>query len=482
MRQLTYWISVVLAVFLLASCKSTESSNIVQCNYLPKRAMPNWVTSPEPENGQYFYGYGVANQPQNNFSQLRQNSRDDARAELSQSIVVKIKSSLVSATSSSQIKNHSEVTSKVNSLIESESNMFLSQSHVVDTWLDQGNCHLWTKVQLDKKSQQQTTERITAQATAYQHQLMKNISDQLDTLKKETSNDPRKELANRGLSLTEEDFGRTVYRADIENIELYLKAGMKFSDAFLPNSIVPLPHVLMTLELEKLKGIFAVFAKSPGTGPDLSKHYLQHAALLGDIDKLNLLLSYGADPNSKYTGNIDLGSLDSDALTMKKSSSLCVANFMINELKQDGGDASRWYEIKSKLVSRNAKATGEISFRRSFTKVSQFSCNGEKDNNIAALHEKRAKQCKQYFSHMSLSELEQHLIPLTSKVSFTTTPKTISEVAYHNMLVDIASNKYQTKRALLNNFKKELQNSCQVYKPRLCADRKNNDYRICQLK
>jgi hypothetical protein len=52
-----------------------------------------------------------------------------------------------------------------------------------------------------------------------------------DTVKKEISDNPRKELANRGIGWSEDNLMQAVMRGDIETIELFLSGGMSLSNS-----------------------------------------------------------------------------------------------------------------------------------------------------------------------------------------------------------------------------------------------------------
>ncbi len=56
------------------------------------------------------------------------------------------------------------------------------------------------------------------------------ISTQIKNVKKEVSVDPRKEIANLGLSWSIDDFSNALRRGDLTLIELFLKGGMKPTD------------------------------------------------------------------------------------------------------------------------------------------------------------------------------------------------------------------------------------------------------------
>lgn len=64
-----------------------------------------------------------------------------------------------------------------------------------------------------------TNTRMSAKSLA-------SIDEKIDSLKKETSHDPRKELANMGLKWDEKEFLYSIQRGDLDIVELYLKGGM----------------------------------------------------------------------------------------------------------------------------------------------------------------------------------------------------------------------------------------------------------------
>ncbi len=57
----------------------------------------------------------------------------------------------------------------------------------------------------------------------------KSIDKKIDNVKKEISTNPRKELANMGLSWSYNAFNESLVRADLQAISLYIKGGMKLS-------------------------------------------------------------------------------------------------------------------------------------------------------------------------------------------------------------------------------------------------------------
>lgn len=59
---------------------------------------------------------------------------------------------------------------------------------------------------------------------------LEKISKQLDGIKKEVSDDPRKELSNKGMTFTNDQFLEAVFNKDLGSIDLYVKGGMKLRD------------------------------------------------------------------------------------------------------------------------------------------------------------------------------------------------------------------------------------------------------------
>jgi hypothetical protein len=468
-----------LSLLALMSCSSKlESEMSGKCSYLPESMMPEWVTQPIPEDEIFIYGYGVSEQIEGGISELRRKSIDDARADLGQSIIVKIKTQLTSSTLVQNTIESSEVKRKVDRYINSESDIFLAQSQIIDTWFNPVGCQFWTRVRLDKESQQNTSDKIAAQAYQYQNSLLEAISLQIDDLKKETSSDPRKELANRGLMLAGEDLGQTILRADTENLELYFKAGMNFYDAVATNSMVPLPDLLMTLSVEKLRKLFTVFSEYPNNGPYLGGMFLHHAALLGNIDKVELLLEHGANPHSKYNGYIDLGVLDPFAMKFVDSSASCAVSYGMHKAQEQGIDVNRWQEVKSKFDSLQVKSEGEIQFRSSLD-TERYRCDRELVAREKAMSNKKAQQCKHYYSKMTQQQLDKLLIALAPRVHPISTPNTVEELALKRMLPHILMGGYREDELLSEHFRKELLNGCEAFKSQLCVSNENNDYELC---
>lgn len=58
------------------------------------------------------------------------------------------------------------------------------------------------------------------------NQILNSIDTKADNFKKESSNDPRKELANRGITWEAKNFSTAVKNQDVETVKLFLEGGM----------------------------------------------------------------------------------------------------------------------------------------------------------------------------------------------------------------------------------------------------------------
>lgn len=124
-------------------------------------------------------------------------------------------------------------------------------------WLA-SNIEAFSEIQQQLGLIQENTAR-TAKAT-------ESIDRKMDDIKKETSENPKKELANLGIEWSNSSFFRAVKSHDLETTELFLKGKMKITNKYLSSPIY-----------------FAVFN-------DPSGYY---------SDAMELFFKYGFDINSK---------------------------------------------------------------------------------------------------------------------------------------------------------------------------------------
>lgn len=72
----------------------------------------------------------------------------------------------------------------------------------------------------------QTEIGIIKDSTLKSEHHLSSIDNKLDNVKKETSEDPRKELTNLGVTWSQDNFLQSIERGDLLTIELFLKGGM----------------------------------------------------------------------------------------------------------------------------------------------------------------------------------------------------------------------------------------------------------------
>lgn len=77
---------------------------------------------------------------------------------------------------------------------------------------------------------------------------IKSMDKKLDDVKKETSNDPMKELANRGISWTSASFGDAIKRNDTKTVKLFLEGGMSAHLSDRSSSVPPMANVMLLSE------------------------------------------------------------------------------------------------------------------------------------------------------------------------------------------------------------------------------------------
>ncbi|MDM7858872.1 hypothetical protein [Thiopseudomonas acetoxidans] len=61
-----------------------------------------------------------------------------------------------------------------------------------------------------------------------------SLDKKADNFKREVSEDPQKELMNRGVAWTDQSFGQALMRSDVKVVELFVRAGWNIRSAFNP--------------------------------------------------------------------------------------------------------------------------------------------------------------------------------------------------------------------------------------------------------
>lgn len=77
---------------------------------------------------------------------------------------------------------------------------------------------------------------------------IKSMGAKLDGVKKETSDDPRKEIANLGMSWSSASFGEAIRRNDVKAVKLFLEGGMPAHQSDGSSPVPPMANVMLLSE------------------------------------------------------------------------------------------------------------------------------------------------------------------------------------------------------------------------------------------
>lgn len=353
MKRYAYFILLILCCFEVNAQSNTE------CNFLPDMPIPEWVYKPIAEENDFYYGYGVASNSSSDFSKLRDASRNNARKELAEIMTVSITSYLQSNTKITEKNNKSQIDKQVERLIESQTTVQLKRSRVVEIWLDKSNCQLWTKAKISKKAMEESSSNIQNEIVSE----LSIVNEQLKNVKKEVSENPKKELANQGIHYNGYDFAETIYRGDLDNIDLFLRSGMKFSNALDPSGEA-FREMFYRKNIEIFTGVVLLARQYPDS--KLPLWYLLFSSIWrGDIDKFKVIMEDEEtykESNTYYHNNYTLLSAN-----QKETTPLCLVNGLLAiypYLNQDELDLSKetLTEMRAQLEKIGAKSTGTIQF------------------------------------------------------------------------------------------------------------------------
>lgn len=366
--------------------KQVESSNshTASCDFLPSTAMPEWVMSPLPADDEYLYGYGVASNPHDNISKLRNTSRNDARRDLSESLQVKIKSEVKLQTTAHTKNKTRTISQEANNYITSESDAVLESSEVVQLWLQPNSCNLWTKIRIKKKTVDTSAKVISQSVAASINENLQEIITKLDDVKKETSTDPRKELANRGIDFSPTSFAESLYRGDDSNIMLFLKAGMEYDEARDPYG-ENFEEMFYRTDIDKLSKSLKTLSDFKQNSFDLS-YPLLRAITHGNAAKTKLFIKHGAKVNEKHSRMFD--SYVWRRITFDQATALCFVNSRIAYFTQypDKDFAIDDFKaIQAHLLEQHAESYGNITTNAGINEPrykSYFNCQTNQQSSI----------------------------------------------------------------------------------------------------
>lgn len=155
----------------------------------------------------------------------------------------------------------------------------------------------------------------------------------LDLVKKETSENPRKELANMGISWTEDSFLNSIKQGDLYTVELFLKGGMNPESKAINYSEHSILSLIVHWNVPKVKELIILFEKY---GLNISHKFLttsysvaifgkqEHFSILtiaiesNNLDLIKYLLSIrGFTLKNQYDEAGDLYAMAANSLIVK---------------------------------------------------------------------------------------------------------------------------------------------------------------------
>jgi hypothetical protein len=137
------------------------------------------------------------------------------------------------------------------------------------------------------------------------HNEVQSVAKVLETTKKETSDDPRKELANLGVAWTADNFLEAVKTGDMRTLRLFVAGGMSPVQAVSQGRPLPVMLALNTSDpAEVVEALVAggldlnhVYEVAGGIGP-VKTTLLGRAIEKGNVDLVRALLKYHIDVNA----------------------------------------------------------------------------------------------------------------------------------------------------------------------------------------
>jgi len=195
------------------------------------------------------------------------------------------------------------------------------------------------------------------------------IERQVTTLKKETSDDPRKELANRSVSWSVDAFFEAIRRGDIETVAMFVRGGMSTS---APDSQGrPLP-VILALTSDHVREILDALVHG---GLDVNRAYdvagglgprkttlLGRAIEKGNLPLVNALLEHGVRMNEPIQAT---GAMGLTRETYPLASAVYLRHLDIAAAMLDGGadagvgDYAAYREARATAGTRGALADSD---------------------------------------------------------------------------------------------------------------------------
>lgn len=116
---------------------------------------PDWVDNPESSTDAYFFAAGVSDKPNAPLSERIAAAKQNALKNLSESIEVSVKNSLILEQSSKSAAGHELTDTSLLSITKTSTSASLRNVEVIATWEDPKTCALWLRARVSQKHVEQ---------------------------------------------------------------------------------------------------------------------------------------------------------------------------------------------------------------------------------------------------------------------------------------------------------------------------------------
>nr|PMI84871.1 hypothetical protein BCU36_04965 [Vibrio lentus] len=490
-------------IFSLSACNSTPSHDYSDC-LLPKgTTKPDWVNVQAPEDSEYIYSYGISDAINKKFTQARKESINNARHELANVISAKITSEFVKTTKVTNIEDIENIKEGINDTVLIQSHVYLPNTLSDGYWVDYEYCFLWTRVKLNKENYAEAKEKSEENSLAILEKKINSVDEKIDSvthkisnLKKETSDNPKKELMNLGIEYTDRNLLLAVRRGDLTAIELFLDSGMSLGDTDLYS---PVNYMLTSHKLDKFESLLSLLTSHPNSDYDINNTfywYIFESLSNFEQDKIEALIKFGAKPNVNYSGLV----LSEDHPERKMFrlydvNSYCALSMVrqTNKLPKRDQNINKTERLVSSQFNYDSDRIEISSFDKKDLGYDIFSCKENKFIRINSEKNDMKKQCLEYASTIDHNFMVKKIIndaknnaydysyqysdvKLASKfMSF----NHLSEAVYSFSYPAIHKNKQYDPEIVIQVISLGYEAACDMFQYSLCLEPKDGDFPFC---
>lgn len=194
----------------------------------------------------------------------------------------------------------------------------------------------------------------------------------LGGVKKETSDDPRKELSNMGVNWSRESLYDAVLSGDIKVLTLFIAGGMTSKDAFHSFNGYAFSDYFRGGDFDEIKSVYLLFKRNNAMDLGMFGGY-QQAIFGGHADLVDLFIKNGEPLDDTYSGSLNM-----IGPSFKEVTPACMAKFMTWLSATDklyDTYASEYKEIEQLFTRKNAKVSGLVDWEVGFRRAREFDCN-----------------------------------------------------------------------------------------------------------